>query len=74
MDDSKKIKLNIYIGDVPLTISTLPEDTDNVRLLESELTSLYKKWRHSFSDKTDKELLAMIAYQYASYSSPYGKI
>lgn len=67
MDDSKKIKLDIYIGDVPLTVKTSPAKRDEVRRLEAEIMSLYKDWQSRFPLKQDKELLAMIAYQYASY-------
>lgn len=38
-----------------------------VRDTERAVTGLFNSWRHQFPLKSDKELLAMIAYQFASY-------
>ncbi len=40
---------------------------DNVRECEKALNALFSEWRHKFPRKSSSELLAMIAYQYASY-------
>ena len=56
-------------------MALLMVDTDegNIRIYhlcgkcEKEIQELYSIWRERFPRKSDHELLAMIAYQYASY-------
>ena len=68
MDNTEqKIELEINIGDQPLSLMVTPERRKKVQELETELNNLYKTWRLRFPRKTETELIAMIAYQYASY-------
>lgn len=59
--------MEIYIGDQPVSLLVAPERHSKVKELEKEMNSLYKRWRQAYPRKTDIELTAMIAYQYASY-------
>jgi hypothetical protein len=67
MDEKDKIQMHINIAGehIPLTVGF--SEQDHVREAERHVGELYDKWRQRFSKKSDKELLAMIAYQYASY-------
>ena len=42
-------------------------DQDSVRDTEKAINDLYSDWRVKFPRKNPQELLAMIAYQYASF-------
>ncbi|MCM1378342.1 MAG: cell division protein ZapA [Clostridium sp.] len=47
---------------------TVPASMQNaVRKTEHNVGELYKTWRRDFPKKSEKELLAMMAYQYASF-------
>lgn len=59
------IDINIAALKIPLKIEL--DKLPVAREIEAELGGLYKSWRQKFPNKSDKELLAMIAYQYASY-------
>lgn len=51
---------------------TVPESKrDFVRATERDVDSLVRKWRRDFPAKSDSEILAMVAYQYASF---YGEL
>lgn len=67
MTDSDKIKMNLNIGDQRITLSVPFARQEFTRNVEQQVDSLYRKWRHNFPAKTDRELLAMVAYQYASF-------
>lgn len=68
MDNTEqKIELEINIGDQPISLMVAPERRKKVQDLETELNNLYRTWRMRFPRKTETELIAMIAYQYASY-------
>lgn len=67
MNDSQKIKMHLNIGEQRLTINTPFERQNFVRDVESSVQRLYEQWRRTFTSKTDKEILAMVAYQFASH-------
>lgn len=64
---SDKVKINIVIAgeSIPLTVDA--ERQSAVRLTQREVNDLFDTWHRRFPQKTDKELLAMVAYQFASF-------
>ena len=69
MNDSQKIKMYLNIGDQRLTVNVPFERQDFVRDVESSIQRLYGQWRNTFTTKSDREILAMVAYQFASHYS-----
>lgn len=61
------VKIEITIADLRIPIRTEVDKLKDVREIEAKVDGLYKSWRRKFPNKSEKELLAMIAYQYASY-------
>lgn len=67
MNDSENIKMYLNIGGQRVSL-TVPFSRQNfVRDVEKDVDSLYSKWRLAFPAKTDREIFAMVAYQYASF-------
>ena len=67
MNDSDNIKMTINIGGEHLQLSVPFNRQDIVRDAESSASRLYDSWRKKWPSRSDKEILAMIAYQFASY-------
>lgn len=63
--DNVKIEISIAGESIYLTVPAGMQRS--VRATERSVNSLFNTWRRDFPEKTDKELLAMMAYQYASY-------
>ncbi len=63
----ENVIIEIIIAGEPIKLTVPFSRQDNVRSCEREINSLYSEWRSLFPKKTPTELLAMIAYQYASY-------
>ena len=59
------MKINIAGQQLLLTVPF--SDQDYTRETEKNLNSLYETWCKRFPDKSETELLAMIAFQYASH-------
>lgn len=59
--------MQVTIAEVPITLTVPFNDQDNVRETEKAISDLYNNWRLRFPNKSQEALLAMIAYQYASY-------
>lgn len=66
-NDSEKINMFLNIGDQRISLSVPFGSQNFVRNVEKDVDRLYRKWRNSFTAKTDKEILAMVAYQFASH-------
>lgn len=62
--DEIKMEVNIAGERILLTVPFSRQDA--VRKTEGELAALYKEWGVRFPQKSPKELLAMIAYKFAS--------
>lgn len=62
-----KINIEIKIAGERIMLSVPFDSQEDVRDSEKEIQELYSIWRERFPRKSDHELLAMIAYQYASY-------
>lgn len=66
-DIEDKIRMQIEIAGQKIGITVGFDEQDAVRDAESSVVELYNDWKKRFPKKTVTELLAMIAYQYASY-------
>lgn len=71
MNDSEKIKMYLNIGDQRISLTVPFARQEFVRDVEADVDRLYARWRKTFPAKTDREILAMVAYQYASF---YGEL
>lgn len=65
--DNTRIKITIAGESLLLTVPFNRQDA--VRDTEREVNGLFDLWRRRFTEKSDMELLAMIAFQYASHYS-----
>ncbi len=66
-DHDDRITMEINIAGQNIKLSVPFASQDDVRDSEKEIQDLFNTWRLRFPKKSDHELLAMIAYQYASY-------
>jgi len=67
MNDSDKVKMTINIGGEHLQLSVAFNRQNAVRDAEKAAAELYDTWRSRWPSRSDKEILAMVAYQFASY-------
>lgn len=67
MSSTEKIKMTLHIGGTQIVVAVPFENQEMVRQVEKSVDNLYKTWRHDFPTRTDREVLAMVAYQFASY-------
>lgn len=67
MTERDTVRMEISIAGEPLQLTVPFESQETVRKTERDIDALYNDWRLRFPRKTPKELLAMIAYQYASF-------
>lgn len=67
MDDSEKINMDINIGGQKVKLTVPFRKQNFVRDVETEVGHLFDAWRIQFPRKDERELLAMIIYQYASF-------
>ncbi len=67
MKDREKINIDINIGGEPLKLTVPFGKQDFTRDVELEVNNLFATWRRRFPNKTEKGLMAMMLYQYASY-------
>lgn len=65
--DSKTVRMIIHIGGEVLPLTVPFDRQDLVRDTEACVADLYDLWRQRFPKKSDRELLAMVTYQFASY-------
>lgn len=62
----EKQHITIHIADVPpLDLQIKPQEEEQCRITEKRVNKLWSAWSKKFEDKSSKEILAMIAYQYA---------
>lgn len=67
MTDSEDVKMEIIIAGEQIMLTVPYSRQEAVRSTESSVNKLFNDWRIRFPRKNPKELLAMIAYQYASF-------
>lgn len=61
-----KQNITIKIADVaPISLTIAPESEEIVRVAERKVNEVWSKWRRDFENTTSKEVLAMVAYQFA---------
>lgn len=67
MKNQEKINMEINIGGEPIKLTVPFQNQELTRSVEEEINNLYAAWRRSFPKRSDKGLLAMMVYQYASH-------
>lgn len=67
MTDSDNIKMTINIGGEHLKLTVPFSRQDAVRDAEKAVSQLFEAWRAKWPSRSDKEILAMVAYQFASF-------
>ena len=67
MDNRRKIQINIKVAGEVIPLQVNLDEQENVREAEKTIGRLYDDWRRKFPNKNQTTLLAMMAYQYASY-------
>lgn len=65
--NKENVKIEIIIAGEPIILTVPYSRQQSVRKCEKDLNALYSEWRAKFPRKTNSELMAMIAYQYASF-------
>jgi len=64
MNDKQNITIRITeLAPMPLQINRADEEI--YRIAEANVNELYGRWRQRYRDKTSKEVLAMVAFQFA---------
>lgn len=64
--NSEVIKMEVNIAGERISLSVPFSRQEAVRNTEAELAALYRAWGEKFPRKTPKQLLAMMAYKFAS--------
>lgn len=64
--NSEVIKMEVNIAGERISLTVPFSRQEAVRNTEAELGALYRAWGEKFSKKSPKELLAMMAYKFAS--------
>ena len=58
--------ITIKIADnAPISMTIAPETEEVVRKAEYNVNKVWNKWRASFQDRSAKEVLAMVTFQFA---------
>ena len=65
--DQEEINIELHIAGEPIRLTVPFQDQELTRSIEDEINHLYLQWRHSFPNRSEKALLAMMRYRYASY-------
>ena len=63
MNDTDKVKMTLNIGGERLTLTVDFQKQDAVRDAERIASDKYKEFRLQYPSRTDREILAMVAYQ-----------
>lgn len=67
MNDSDNVKMTINIGGEMIGLTVPFNRQDVVRDAEKAASQLYKNWCSKWPKRSDKEIMAMVAYQFAFY-------
>lgn len=62
-----KIRMDIDIAGEHVLLTVPFEDQNRVRDTERGIRQLFETWRRRFPQRSDMNILAMVAYQYASF-------
>lgn len=63
--NEEKVKLRLNIAGEAMLLSVAYSKQEATRRTEEEVNMLFDTWRSRFPEKSDRELLAMIAFRYA---------
>lgn len=63
----EKVKIKLNIAGETLLLSVPYSRQEETRQTEAEINMLFDTWRARFPGKSDRELLAMIAFRYADH-------
>ena len=62
----RKQNITIRISDVePISLTISLDDEEMVRHAERQVNKVWSQWRSDFHTRSSKEVLAMVAYQFA---------
>lgn len=67
MNDSDKVNMTINIAGEHLKLAVDFDRQLAVRKTEKAVADLFDSWRKKWPSKSDQQILAMVAYQFASY-------
>lgn len=67
MKKEEKVKMKIDIAGETFLLSVPYSQQEETRHTEADVNMLYSTWRSRFPEKSDRELLAMIAFRYADH-------
>ena len=67
MNDTDKVKMTLNIGGERLTLTVDFQKQDAVRDAEKIASDKFKEFRQQYPSRSDREILAMVAYQIAYY-------
>lgn len=67
MNGSDNVKMTINIGGEHLSLTVSFNSQDDVRDAEKAASQLYQQWRAKWPTRSDKEIMAMVAYQFAFF-------
>ncbi|MDE6230588.1 MAG: cell division protein ZapA [Muribaculaceae bacterium] len=63
----EKIIMKLSVGGETFTHTVNFADQNRVRDVEKDVNDLYTKWRKRFPGMTDRTVMAMVAYQFATH-------
>lgn len=67
--DEEKIKMKLDIAGESFLLTVPYSQQEETRQTEAEVNMLFNTWRSRFPDKSDREILAMMAFRYADRHS-----
>lgn len=67
MNDSDNVKMTINIGGEHIGLTVPFTRQEAVREAEKAVAQIYNTWRVKWPSRSDKEVMAMVAYQFASF-------
>ena len=65
--NEEKVKIKLNIAGESFLLSVPYSQQEEARAIEAEVNMLYSTWRSRFPEKSDRELLAMIAFRFADH-------
>lgn len=65
--NEEKVKIKLNIAGESFLLSVPYSQQEDTRKTEEEVNILFDTWRSRFPEKSDREILAMIAFRYADY-------
>ena len=65
MFEPEKQRITLKIAQQQLKTQIDRESEERIRKVEKEVNNLWNEWRQLYPSRTDAEILAMVAFQYA---------